>query len=663
MTILSIDFETFSACELKDRGLANYAADPSTGVHCMAFAFDDEPVCHRAIDEKFPYRLFEHVIDGGLVYAHNAPFELAIWNSICVPKYGWPVLKPEQCRCTMAMAYAMSLPGALENVAPALGLSQRKDSAGKRIMLQLAKPKADGTFWRYEDAPDKFEALYAYCRQDVEVERAVHGRLMDLSPQEQELWTLDYRINQRGVRADISAIESAITLVQTERQRLDKTMLRTTGGVVGSCSEVQLLVKWIRSQGVELPGVAKSAVLDALSGELPANVRKALELRKEAAKSSTAKLIAMKERASVDGRIRGLHQFHGANTGRWAGRGIQVQNLPRPRPHIKPEDVEDILSHLDDRAYVDTLYGPTMDAMADCVRGVLVPAPSKQFIACDFSAIEARVLAWLAGEEKVLDTFRRKEDIYKVAAGGIYQVKPEAVAKDQRQIGKVAILALGYGGGVGAFQSMARNYGVKVRDEEAEAIKQAWRKANSHIVQYWWELENAAIKALVTGEGEAVGEGGVSVRFRKRGSFLWCKLPSGRVLCYPYPELRTVTTPWGDEKEALTYMTVVSDPKSKTLPDPASSGTWKRVSTYGGSLAENVTQAVARDLLADAMTRIEAEGFQVCAHVHDEVVCEADEACDDRTLERIESMMSTPPAWAAGLPLAAEGWRGTRYRK
>lgn len=665
---LSIDFETRSACELRDRGLHNYATDPTTGVHCMAFAFDDEPVQICTGRGTEIGRVFDHVEAGGIVYAHNAAFELAIWNNICVPRYGWPELKPEQVRCTMAMCYAMGLPGALENAAPALGLAQRKDAAGKRVMLQLAKPRAEGGFWTPDTAPEKFQQLYAYCKQDVGVERALHHRLMELSDDEQRIWQLDYRINQRGIRVDLESIDKAIALVEQEKRRLDEEMLRVTGGVVGKCTEVQVLVKWIRTQGVEMNGLAKADVLDALAGDLPPAVEAALRLRKEAAKSSTAKLVAMKERASADGRVRGCFQFHGAATGRWAHRGIQPGNMPRPRPGMGEDEINDVIANLHWHAYIDMMYGPTMDAIADSLRGMIVAEPGNDLAAVDFSAIEARVLAWLAGQESVLDIFRTHGKIYEHAAAGIYHVPMERVTKDQRQIGKVAVLALGYGGGVGAFQSMARVYGVKVPDAEADEIKSAWRAAHPAIVSYWYDLERAAVRALTDGGVQAVGPRGREVKFRKAGSFLWLQLPSKRVLCYPYPELRIVDTPWGEQKEALTYMTELDSTTrkklgNKVLPDPNANGNWCRISTYGGSLAENVTQAVAADLLRYSMETLESAGYPVVMHVHDEAVVEIASSCDDRTLEQIEELMAQTPAWAAGLPVSAEGWRAKRYRK
>lgn len=652
MATLHIDFETRSAADLKKVGLDNYANDPTTKPHCLGFAFDDEEPGLLA-DTELPGHIADHVRTGGEVVAHNAAFELAIWNTICVPRYGWPVLKPEQMRCTMAQAFAMALPGSLEKAAAAVGIDMQKDMQGARVMMQLAKPKADGTFWTPVDAPHKFDTLYEYCKQDVRVERELDTRLMQLSESEHRMWLLDYQINQRGVLVDLPAIEAAIKLVEGEKARLDREMLTLTGGVVGKCTEVQLLISWIRSQGVEVPGLAKADVLDALKLEgLPDVVRKALKLRQEAARSSTAKLLAMKQRASADGRVRGCFQFHGAATGRWAHRGIQPGNLPRPRPTTKPSHIDDMIGLLGNRDLLDLSYGPVMDALADCIRGMIIAPPGRDLVAMDFSAIEARVLAWLAGEEKVLDIFRTHGKIYEHAASGIYGVPLDDVTKDQRQIGKVAVLALGYGGGVGAFQSMAKVYGVKVGDDRAEEIKKAWREAHPKIVRYWYDLESAAINAVSYGVACKAGPEGRQVTFRMAGSFLWCRLPSGRVLCYPYPVIKDVTTPWGETKAALHYWAV-----------NGVTNRWEETSTYGGSLAENVTQAVAACLLREGIRNLDGAGYPVVMHVHDEAVVEIPKEAPDDVVTHIEHLMATVPAWAAGLPMAAEGWRAARYRK
>jgi DNA polymerase bacteriophage-type len=668
MTILHIDFETYSAVDLKSCGVDVYTRDPSTGVHCAAYAFDQEPVQIWVAGEPCPDRVRQHIESGGLIYSHNAPFEIALANEVLVKKHGWPELKIEQMRCSMVMGYAMALPGRLEDMAPALGIAQRKDAAGKRVMLKLSQPKKDGSFWKPEDDPALFQQLYDYCKQDVEVERAIHARLMELSDAEQKVWQLDYAINQRGIQVDLASIDKAIALAAGEKKRLDAEMLRVTGGCVGSCSEVQLLVKWIASHGVEMKGVAKAEVLDALEGDLPLPVRQALELRKEAGKSSVAKLVAMRDRACPDGRIRAIHQFHGAATGRWAGRGVQTQNLPRWRPGTKAADVQDIIEHLDDRDYLDMFHGPVLDALADSLRSMIIAAPGHDLIAVDFSNVEGRVLAWLAQEDwkiRAFQAFDRGEgpDIYKLTYSRAFGVPVDQVTKEQRQIGKVMELALGYGGGVGAFQSMAKNYGVKVADAEADRLKDAWRAAHPKICEYWLQLERTALHAMESGRQMPTQFRYNPPIFKQAGSFLWVKLPSHRVLCYPYPEIQAIETPWGQMRDTLTYMTMVSNLKAKTVGDDRQFGTWKRVATYGGSLTENVTQAVARDLLAQAMLRLEAAGYKVVMHVHDEAVVEVTTSCHPDTLKKVEALMVELPDWAFGLPIAAEGWRGPRYRK
>jgi DNA polymerase len=685
MQSLGIDFETFSEVDLKKAGLHNYATDPSTGVHCLSYGPDPEHIKTWVEGEPFPEDLKVHIAQGGIITAWNAAFELAIWNLCCVKKYGWLPLSIHQVRCSMVRAYAMALPGALDDAAPALGVDQRKDAEGHRVMLQLSKPKKDGSMWRREDDLDKFLKLYSYNKQDVRTELACLDRLMELSPSECDLWELDYKINNRGVLCDLVSVEKAITIIQSEKKRLDGEMLKVTGGVVGSCTEVQLLGKWIKSQGVEMDGLAKADVLNALAGikednielegftltateeiSLPPAVRRALELRQEAAKSSTAKLIAMKEKASADGRIRNLHQFHAASTGRWAGRGVQIQNLPRPRLGTKFSDVESMFSMLDNKEMFDVFYGPSMAAVSDCIRGMLIAAEGNELVACDFSQVEARALPWLAGQDNVLEIFRTHGKIYEHAASGIYHVPLEEVNWFQRLVGKVSILALGYGGSVGAFQSMSKNYNVTVPDDEALTIVKAWREANKKTVAYWYALERAALDAMQSTGVYAVGPASRQVKFRKAGSFLWMLLPSGRALCYPYPEIRTVITPWGAEKEALTFMTVVDQTqkkKLKTLPDLNAKGRWQRVSTHGGPLAENATQGFCRDLLATAMVAIEAEDISIVFHVHDEPVAEVQKFRAQYALERMIAIMSATPSYAPGLPLSAEGWHGLRYRK
>ena len=668
MTTLHIDFETRSAVDLKTVGLDNYSRHPTTDAWCMGLTFDDEPVICIPADEmrkKHIIRssILRHAREGGLVVAHNAAFELAIWNNIMVPRYGWPELKPEQCRCTMAMAYAMALPGALEKAAAAVGIDMQKDMTGHRLMLQMCKPKPnkDGTLEWWDDA-DKLKKLYEYCRQDVRVERELEKRLMPLSAAEQRLWVLDHKINQRGIYVDHDSVSAATKIVQAEQDRLNNEMRRVTGNFVGFCTETARITKWVQSRGVMVGGFAKADVLDALDGPLPDDVRACLELRREAGKSSTAKLRAMTEAAGADGRLRGTLQYHGAATGRWAGRKVQLHNLPRPK--IGHDEIERALALM--RSETDpvraaqalsVLYGPPLDIISWSLRGMLRAAPGNDLLVADFANIEGRGLAWLAGEDWKLDAFREFDagtgpDLYLVAASRVYR-KPIDECGPHRQTGKVSELSLGYQGGLGAFRKMEKALGIKLglSDDEVQTAKQGWRDAHPAIVRYWYALEDAALSAVLTpGQTFSVGAPGRQVKFKVKGSFLWCLLPSGRALCYPYPKVKPIETPWGEMKDAVHYMTV-----------DGTTNKWIETHTYGGKLSENVTQAICRDLLAASIERVEKAGFPVVLHVHDEVVSELPK--DKGDFEEFKQLCAATPPWAAGLPVTTEGWRGIRYRK
>lgn len=661
--ILHLDCETYSAYDLKRGGVHNYARHPTTGVHCVAFAFDEEPVCLWVQGHPVPDDVVLHIELGGLVWAHNEVFEREVLSNAGV-KYGWPVLKPEQMVCTLAMCYAMGLPGSLERAAAALGLEARKDMSGHRVMMQLAQPREwvdDHTpiFWGRGDNAVKFEQLYSYCMNDVEVERAIGKRVMALSPAERRVFALDQRINNRGVGVDVPAVRAAIKLVESEKKRLDREMSSITGGVVSRCSEVARIKQWLLEFcNVEQDSLAKQDVIDLLIMPQPANVRRVLELRQEAGKASTAKLKAMVDRAGADGRARGLYQFHGASTGRWSGRAVQTQNMPRTSLKWTPEFINGFFELLGrgefDGATKIQGHSPLF-VVSDLLRGFLVAAPGHEFIGVDFASIEARVTAWIAGEQSVLDVFESGKDIYKYAAMRIYGVAYDEVTKEQRQIGKVAVLALGYQGGVGAFQTMAKTYGVKVPDKQADEIKKAWRIAHPKIVAFWKEIEETAISAVL---GNGVYEAGSSsvrkVSFVRKGSFLWCRLPSGRVLCYPYPKIEQVETPWKQMKDQLTYMNMDSETHK-----------WERQGAYGGLLTENVVQAISRDLLSEAMLRVEAAGFPIAIHVHDEIVVEVPVMEDPRRLavRLIEDLIREQPKWAVGLPIGVESWTGRRFRK
>lgn len=644
---IHIDFETRSDVDLKDNGIRRYCGSNYTDALCMAYAIDKDPVNLWVLGEEFPIELRMALEDGGTLAAWNANFEFHVWNYLCTINYNWPIMPIERFECTMAQAYAMGLPGKLEDAAMALKLTNKKDMAGNRVMLQLSKPKKtkDGSIVFIND-PEKLKALYKYCKQDVEVEREAGKRLRPLSKQERRIWLLDHRINSKGVLIDHRRVTMAAKLCDEDAERSDKKMQDLTGFAVNTCASHIALGKWLKSKGVITESVDKSAVTNLLNKpNIPDGVRKVLELRQSSGKSSVAKLKAMLDRA-YGCRIHNMFQYHAATTGRWGGRGVQLQNLPRPT--IPQEQIEDILNHLYDPSYIEMFYGEIRPAISNCLRGFLIPESNKKFMASDLKSIEACGQAWLANDLGMLNIFRTHGKLYEQEAANIYLVPLKSVTKEQRQIGKVASLALGYGGGKGAFQAMAVGYGVHVSDERAEEIKNKWRAAHKAITNYWRELEYAALVA-VKNKGEKTQTDNKKIKFICKDDFLWMQLPSERLLCYPFPEVRMVKTPWGELKEAVTFMT-----------EDAQTKQWVRVSTHGGVWFENAVQAFCRDILAEAMLRLDEKGYNVVMHVHDEIVAEELETV---SLKEFENIIKIVPSWATGLPVGAEGWEGKRYRK
>ena len=683
--LLFLDFETRSAADLRECGAHKYAEHPTTDIMCTGFAFDDdEPQVVPQL--QLPKDVFCFVNNHGTVVAHNAIFERCIWNGPGVRRYGATPLYASQMICTMSLAYSLSLPGSLEAGTAAAGIEQKKDMVGNRLMLKLSKPrridKNTGEITWWED-PDEIARLFDYCKQDLRVTQVYKPRLLNLSHTERRIWEMDQAINDRGIPIDLSSTHLAMKLVEEALDKLNLEMRELTTYAVGSCLATVTLKEWLETHlGHTIEGVAKSDVSDLLARpSLLPHVRRALEIRQEASKSSTAKLRAFVDRACADSRVRGVFQYWGATTGRWAGRGIQPHNFPRPT--ISQEAIDQVFTQLHSSEEIELFHGPVLSTVSNALRGFIKAPDGKEFIAADFSAIEARVLAWLAGSTEELNLFRVGGKIYEKAASEIHGVPENKVTKDQRQIGKVARLALGYQGGVNAFQQMARGYGVRITPEVAqdlwgrspiprkekakwgweqrgrksgipksewlgcELIKLAWREANPEIVRYWADVEAAAMKA-VQQPGKTVSLRNVS--YKVKGSFLFCRLPSGRCIAYPYPEIKEVKTSWGEIKPMLRYKG--EDVRKR----------WERTNAYGGLLVENITQAVSRDLLAEAMLRCESSKLPVVLHVHDEIVCEVDEA-SPITVQEFEKLVAEVPFWAGDLPISAEGWRGKRYRK
>lgn len=669
---LHIDFETRSTVDLRKTGVHKYAKDITTDVWCMAYKIDDGETKLWASGEPHPEEVLDYVEKGGLVYAHNAQFELAIWNHIMHPRYGWPELLVENTRCTMAMCHALALPASLEKAAGAVGLDISKDMSGRRLMLQMAKPRRtndDGTIVWWDDDERK-QRLFSYCKTDVDVEYGLEKRLLELSPSEQKVWALDQLINNRGVYIDLDSVHKAVDLVESEKKDMNKRVKKITKGGVTTANQVAKLKTWCEdNSGLKIETLNKNGIATLLEQELPEDVREVLEIRQAYAKASTAKLNAMIASACDDSRARGLFQYHGANTGRWAGRRIQLQNFPRGG--LSMEEIDWVAQNFTNPDLIKLVHGNPMSVVSDCLRSMICASPGKDLICADFSAIEARVLAWLAGEEDVLQVFRDGKDIYLHEATGIYKRTITKEDKDERQIGKVATLALGYGGGVGAFQSMAAIYGIDVGDESAEEIKKAWRGARELTVRYWKDCEEAAKNAIRNkGQSFRAGAVGRNVIYKVLGSFLFCRLPSGRCLSYPFPGLREVGF-YRDEEQKVRRCSVEKLDRYKdagldtwtntavTFRGTDINNQWGEMDTYGGKLVENITQAVARDLLSESMIRAEDAGYPVVLHVHDEVACEVKSG----DLEEFEALLAETPKWAPELPMEAEGWKGRRYRK
>lgn len=659
-----LDFETRSRVELSTHGVDKYANDPSTDVTCMAYAFDDEPVQLWYPGLPLPMYLLMHVASGKEFWAHNATFEWYIWNYVCVLKYGFNFLPMSQTYCTMSMANAMGLLGSLDGAAQCAGLDIEKDKEGYRVMLALCKPKSDGTFYERGAAPELFAKQDKYCMKDVEIERALSKRLAPLSPKERDIWLSDQRINLRGFNIDLVSANILNSIVKKEQIRLVERFKEVTGNLVPTPASHAKFKHWLQLNGIEVESIAKDVVTKLLEDDelaelkIPPLVKEALLLRREASKTSNAK-IQMMLNLEVGGVVRNGFEYYGAKqTGRWAGRKLQPQNFPKGK--LKYKDIEQIYSILKyPRAseQIEMLHGDLMGAVSGMIRSLIVAKPGHKLVVADWSNIEGRGLAWLAGEEWKLEAFKAFDrgyghDLYKVAYAESFGVSPDSVGSNERQIGKTLELACGYQGSVGAFQMMAKTLGVRVKDERAKELVEAWRLAHKKIKNYWYSVEEAATQAILE-PGKTFYAGPVSrqILYVKKGSFLCCKLPSGRVSYYPYPKYEEVDAPWGGKKMSITY--AYQDAETRR---------WTRGPTYGGSLVENLCQGICRDILAEGILRAEEKGFEVVMHIHDEIVCQV--PIDSKLgVSDLEESMSVVPDWAKDFPIVAKGFESLRYKK
>jgi DNA polymerase len=627
---ISIDFETYSECDIRKAGAYAYNDHSTTEVLCLAWCVDDGEPELWTPDMAPPDKLFALIEQGALVWAWNSFFEMSAWNLVL----GWPPIPISQWRDTAALAAAQAYPRALGKCGEALGLTgdAAKDKRGKILIQRCCKPYRGA---RVID-PKLYQELYDYCLQDVVAESNIRKKLRNLRGLEQEIWEHDQLVNWRGVRLDRESIDNALVIIEKHGKELNKKVYELTGGILDNTASRAKSLQWIRSQGYNMESYDKAAVQCALDDKCPNTVEKFLEIRQAMSKSSTKKYDSMKAVIGKDGRAHGVLMYHGAATGRWSGRHFQPQNLPRPTV----EDTDIIIQQMkkQDPTAID---GEPMDAMSSCLRGMLIASEGNRLIVSDYASIEARVLAWLSDHQDVIKVFEDGSDIYKFTAATMYNCDYDKVDKDQRFVGKVATLALGYQGGVRAFQKMAEAYGTDVDERQALKIRNDWREANAPIVKLWVDTERAARNAISYGKESPACKG--LFKFVK-GDLLF-KLPSGRILSFP--EAKMIQ---GDRGMDLIYNGMNNHTHR-----------WGQIKAYGGSLVQSITQAVARDLLAEAVLRLEKNNYPVVLHVHDEIV--ADVPVDYGSVDELSDLMCVLPEWAKGIPVTAEGYEAFRYKK
>lgn len=654
MAHLSIDIETRSSIEIGKAGLYRYAQSPDFGILLFAYQMDEGPVeiIDLAQGEEIPRQVVEALQSAGVIkHAYNAAFE---WYCLNRAGYRTPLA---QWRCTMAHSLYCGYPAGLEATGKAVGLPQDKQklAAGKALIRYFCVPckptKNNGNrTWNLpKHAPEKWELFKEYCRQDVVAEHNILRRLeqFPMPGEEERLWQMDVRMNAFGVRVDEELTDGALYIDERSRQDLMGEAMGITG-IDNPNSTVQLM-EWLEKNGTETDNLRKATVTDLLAGQPADNVKRMLEIRQQLGKTSVKKYEAIRKAKGEDGRVRGLTQYYGANrTGRWAGRLVQMQNLPRN--YIGTLDEARKLVEQKNYEGLRMIYGNVPDTLSQLIRTAFIPSEGNKFVVADFSAIEARVIAWLAGEQWVNEVFATHGKIYEATASQMFHVPVEKIKKGNpeyslRQKGKVATLALGYQGGTAALIAMGA-LDMGLTEEELPDIVARWRNANRRICDLWYRVEQAALMAMQTAQPQAVN----GLVFSLEGdllygqTFLTVQLPSGRKLFYPKPFLQE--NQFG--KLALHYYSTGSSKK------------WGVESTYGGKMTENIVQAVARDCLAETLKRIEDRGLHVVFHVHDEVIIDAPE---ETTVDEVCGLMAEPIPWAPGLILKGAGFEGQYYKK
>jgi len=663
-----LDFETYSEANVKKVGSSRHAEHPSTEILCAAWAIGGEDPRVWVPGDRPPGRLFRQVARGALVHAWNVEMEIPVWSDVCAARMGWPPIPFEQWRDTSAVALTLALPAALDNCGAALGLEIQKGHRGKHLVNKLCKPRRPtkndpSTRWTPGTAPGEFEELYEYCRQDVRAERAIYEALPSrrLPPLELQTWRLTVRMNLRGWAVDAESVELVLDLLQRHQARARKKIRSLTGGAVESDSQRDRALAWLEGLGVRLPDYTADTIERALAGTglrgvllkeggLPRRARKFLELRRELGKSSTRKYAAMRARLCRDGRVKNNILYHGAGTGRDAGRGIQIQNFPRASISKTDDGVEVALRALrseDPLGAVETLYGMVPHFASRMLRPMLVAGPGKRLLAADLRQVENRIAVWYAGCQYGIEIFERGLDEYKMFARDFYGVAYDDVGEAQRQHSKHAVLGCCFGLGAVGLMAQAERFKAPTTLAVATRMVKHYREVYFEVVAMWYGLERAAKRALKKrGEVESYR----AVEFQVRGRFLFMRLASGRELAYLDPKVELKTTPWGKRRWTVTHMGT----NSKTRK-------WERMKIIPGRFFENAVQATARDAMMWGARSTTRAGYDLVGRVHDELVSEA--PLGRGSVDEYCRLMVDPPPWLDGVPIEAEGWEGERYKK
>ena len=642
--VLEMDIESFSDVDLIKCGVYAYADSPAFEILLFAYSFDggETQIIDLAQGEKLPAEVEEAIFDVSVTKtAYNANFERT-----CLSKHFGRYIPPESWHCSAVQAAMLALPRSLEDVGRVLGLDEQKMKEGKELIRYFCIPckptKANGGRMRNLPchAPEKWELFKTYCKRDVDVEKSIRRKLHNfpIPESEMELYRIDQRINDRGVLVDMKLVRNAVSCERLHKEVVTKRAYELTG--LENPNSVAQLKGWLGDKGMEAESLSKKAVAEMIA-ETDGEVEELLRLRLMLAKTSVKKYEAIERSACSDGRVHGMLMFYGANrSGRWSGKNVQLHNLPKnylpdlelARELVKQGRFEDI----------ELLYDSTPNVLSELIRTAFIPKPGCRFVVADFSAIEARVMGWLSGEEWVLDVFRGDGKLYEMTASRMFGIPMSEIGKgsSERAKGKVASLACQYGGSSGALVSMGA-LDMGLTEEELPPLVAAWRKANPHMVQFWWDVDAAAVKAVTEKQKTKVGK----IIFEYKSGILFITLPSGRKLSYVKP--RMAVNKFG--RDGLTYEGISENKK------------WSRIETYGPKLVENIVQGTARDLLAEAMLRVEKKGYPIVMHCHDEIIAEVPE--DSGSVDEMCEVMAVQPEWAEGLPLRADGYQCSFYQK